>query len=283
MLGIILGLLSALTWGVGGLIGTKATRLLGTNRCMAWSTIAGFAVVLIPALVTGPHSMPETKTLLWLASGAIGSMFGLWTMMLAYRHGALSVVSPIIACEGAVIAAMSVILGNPLELVTGLLLVLATVGAAIVVRGTRGGEGPRETPPIAIIASVTSAVFFGIGLFSAGVAADDVGPFFPSLITRILGLIVITAPVLLVARAGVGPRFALKWALLGGAFDVGGMLFFVASAQAGDVSVAGVLSAQSAAIATILGLVVLRERLTRGQRIGFALIIVSVTALAAGF
>jgi drug/metabolite transporter (DMT)-like permease len=151
------------------------------------------------------------------------------------------------------------------------------------VRGTRGGEGPRETPPIAIIASVTSAVFFGVGLYSAAVAADDVGPFFPSLITRILGLIVITAPVLLVARAGVGPRFALKWAFLGGAFDVGGMLFFVASAQAGDVSVAGVLSAQSAAIATILGLVVLRERLTRGQRLGFALIIVSVTALAAGF
>ena len=28
--------------------------------------------------------------------------------MLAYRHGALSVVSPIIACEGAVIAVVSV-------------------------------------------------------------------------------------------------------------------------------------------------------------------------------
>ena len=282
MLGIAFGLLSAVTWGLAGLVGTKATRLLGTNRCMAWSTIAGFAVVLVPALVTGPHSMPETKTLLWLAAGAIGSMFGLWTMMLAYRHGALSVVSPIIACEGAVIAVMSVLLGNPLEFLTGLLLVIATLGAAIVVHGTRGGEGPRQTPPIAIIASVASATFFGIGLYSAAVAADDVGPFFPSLVTRVLGLIVITAPVLLVARAGVGQRFALKWAFLGGALDVGGMLFFVASAQAGNVSVAGVLSAQSAAIATVLGLIVLRERMTRGQRFGFALIIVSVTALAAG-
>ena len=63
MLGIAFGLLSAVTWGLAGLVGTKATRLLGTNRCMAWSTIAGFAVVLVPALVTGPHSMPETKTL----------------------------------------------------------------------------------------------------------------------------------------------------------------------------------------------------------------------------
>ena len=212
-----------------------------------------------------------------------GSMFGLWTMMVAYRHGALSVVSPIIACEGAVIAAISVVRGNPLGLVTGVLLVVATLGAVIVVRGTRGGEGPRDTPPIAIIASVASATFFGIGLYSAAVAADDVGPFFPSLVTRILGLVVITAPVLLVARAGVGSRFALKWAFLGGALDVGGMLFFVASAQAGDVSVAGVLSAQSAAIATVLGLIVLRERMTRGQQFGFALIIVSVTALAAGF
>lgn len=282
MLGITFGLLSAISWGLAGLVGTKATRLLGTNRCMAWSTIAGFAVVVVPALVTGPHSMPETKTLLLLTSGAIGSLFGLWTMMLAYRHGALSVVSPIIACEGAVIAAMSVILGNPLELVTGLLLLIATLGAAIVVHGTRGGEGPRETPPIAIIASVASAVFFGIGLYSAAVAADDVGPFFPSLVTRVLGLVVITAPVLLIARAGGGQRFALKWAFLGGALDVGGMLFFVASAQAGDVSVAGVLSAQSAAIATVLGLIVLRERMTRGQRLGFALIIVAVTALAAG-
>ncbi len=60
------------------------------------------------------------------------------------------------------------------------------------------------------------------------------------------------------------------------------MLFFVGSAQAGDVSVAGVLSSQSAAISTVLGLLVLRERMTAGQRLGFAMIIVAVTALAAG-
>jgi drug/metabolite transporter (DMT)-like permease len=203
-------------------------------------------------------------------------------MMLAYRHGALSVVSPIIACEGAVIAVVSVTLGNPLELATGILLVVATLGAVIVVHGTQGGEGPRETPPIAIAASVASAVFFGIGLYSAAVAADDVGPFFPSLITRVLGLVVITAPVLLIARAGVGNRIGLRWAFAGGALDVGGMLFFVASSQAGNVSVAGVLSSQAAAISTVLGLLVLRERMSRGQRLGFAMIIVAVTALAAG-
>ena len=43
------------------------------------------------------------------------------------------------------------------------------------------------------------------------------------------------------------------------------------------------LSSQAAAISTVLGLLVLRERMSRGQRLGFAMIIVAVTALAAGF
>jgi drug/metabolite transporter (DMT)-like permease len=282
MLGIVLGLCSALTWGLSGLVGTRATRLLGTNRSMAWSTITGFLVVLVPALLTGPHELPGTTTLLWLAAGALGSMFGLWTMMLAYRHGALSVVAPIIACQGVVIAIVDVALGNPLGPATGLLLVVATVGAGIVVRGTRGLEGPRQTAPIAVIASVASAICFGIGLYAAAVAADDVGPFVPSLVTRVLGLFVITAPMLLVVRTGTGPPGALRWALFGGTLDVGGMLFFVGAAQVGDVSVAGVLASQSAAVSTVLGLIVLHERMTSGQRLGFAMIIAAVTALAAG-
>ena len=64
MLGIVLGLCSALTWNVAGLVGTRATRLLGTNRSMAWSTITGLLVVLVPAIITGPRSLPSTSTLL---------------------------------------------------------------------------------------------------------------------------------------------------------------------------------------------------------------------------
>src|SRR5262245_51350262 len=174
MLGIVLGLCSALTWGVAGLVGTRATRLLGTNRSMAWSTITGLCVVLVPAIITGPRSMPSTSTLLWLATGAVGSMFGLWTMMLAYRNGALSVVAPIIAGQGAVIAVVDVLLGNPLGKTTGVLLIVATLGAAIVVRGTRTLEGPRQTAPIAVVASVASAICFGVGLYAAAQAADEV-------------------------------------------------------------------------------------------------------------
>ena len=281
--GILLGLCSAIAWGTSGLVGTRASRAIGTNRAMAWGTVSGFAIVLVPALLTGPHDVPGGRTLAWLIVGAVGSMLGLWTMLLAYRSGSLSLVAPVIACQGAVIAVIDVALGNPLRVVTAVLLALATVGAVIVVRGSSGDEasGPGM-PPLAIAASVGSAVFFGIGLYAASVAADDVGPFFPSLVTRVLGLAVITLPVLAIARGGRGEVRGWRLALVGGVLDIAGMLFFVGSAQTGDVSVAGVLASQSAAVSTVLGLLVLRERMRHVQRAGFAMIVVAVTALAAG-
>jgi drug/metabolite transporter (DMT)-like permease len=278
--GIVLGLLSALAWGFSGLVGRTSTRALGTSTSLAAGTVAGFAVVLVPALLTAPGSLPASSTLGWLAAGASFALLGLWTMLYSYNHGELSVVSPLIACQGATIAAFAAIFGGPLSTATWVLVVIATAGAVIVARGTPGGA--ESTGPAALAAALGAAVFFGFSLYANATAAADVGAFVPALVTRTLGLLVITLPVLAARRFDLPPWPALRWGLLGGVLDVGGMLFYVGSARAGSVAVAGVLSSQSAAVSTLLGLVVLRERLTSGQKFGFALILASVTGLAAG-
>ncbi len=280
MTGVILGLLSALSWGVSGLVGNRSTRALGTSTSLAFGTIAGFAVVVVPALVTAPGSIPSRSTLIWLGVGATFALLGLWTMLNAYNRGALSVVSPLIACQGAAIAGFEAIFHGAVSPTTWALVVTATVGAGVVARGTRGGS--EHTPPIALVSAVLAALCLGLSLFANATAADEVGTFVPGLGTRLLGLLFMTLPVL-VARRGRLPAWSgLRWALLGGALDVGGLLFYVGSAQVGSVPLAGVLSSQAAAVSTVLGLMVLRERLTRGQKAGFVLILGSVTGLAAG-
>jgi drug/metabolite transporter (DMT)-like permease len=278
--GIVLGLMSALAWGFSALVGRSSTRALGTSTSLAAGTVAGFTVVLVPALLTAPDGMPASATLGWLAAGASCALLGLWTMLYSYNHGALSVVSPLIACQGATIAAFSAVFGSPLSAATWALVVVATAGAAIVARGTPGGA--ENTGAAALAAAVGAAVFFGFSLYANATAAADVGAFVPALVTRSLGLVVITLPVLAARHFDLPPWPALRWGLLGGLLDVGGMLFYVGSARVGSVAVAGVLSSQSAAVSTLLGLVVLRERLTSGQKLGFALILASVTGLAAG-
>jgi drug/metabolite transporter (DMT)-like permease len=278
--GILLGLLSALAWGFSALVGRRSTRALGTSTSLAAGTVAGFVVVLGPALATAPSGVPAGSTMGWLAAGASCALLGLWTMLYSYNHGALSVVSPLIACQGATIATFSALFGSPLSPATWALVLIATAGAAVVARGTPGGA--ETTGPRALAAAVGAAVFFGFSLFANATAAADVGTFMPALVTRSLGLVVITIPVLAARHFDLPPWGALRWGFLGGLLDMGGMLFYVGSARIGSVAVAGVLSSQSAAVSTLLGLVVLRERLTGGQKLGFALILASVTGLAAG-
>ena len=284
MLGLVLGLCSALVWGTSALVGARSTRALGTRVSFAWGIVASLAVVAVPAVLTAPHHWPSSGTIAWVGIGAVGSFLGLFTMLHAYRTGAISVVAPIIACEGAVVAAFDVLDGGVLRGSTATLLAAATIGAAVVARGTRTDDpgAPASTPPVALASALAAATFYGVGLYGAAAASAEVGTFVPSLVTRLLGLAVVTVPVLAATRARVPSRIGLRWALLGGALDIGGMLLFVGSARAGSVAVAGVLSAQAAAVSALLGIVILGERLTVGQRLGFAVILGSVSALAAG-
>jgi drug/metabolite transporter (DMT)-like permease len=282
LLGLLLGLAGALAWGFSGLVGSRSTRLIGTTASLAWGILAGFAVVVAPALWTVPRHRPPESAMVWLAVGGVASFLGLWTMLQAYRTGALAIVAPIIATEGAVIAVLDVAFGGALSPVRAVMLALATLGVVVVARGQAATDGGVATPPVAIVAAVAAALLYGVGLFAAAEAASDVGPFFPSLVTRVIGMLLLALPVLVRTRGRVPSGRGRRFALLGGALDMSGMLLYVGSARAGSAAVAGVLVSQAAAVSALLGIVVLGERLARAQVIGFAMIAVAVTALGYG-
>jgi drug/metabolite transporter (DMT)-like permease len=282
--GILLGLAAALCWGLSSLVGSRGARALGTTRNLAFAVVGGLVVVAPPAAVTAPRHLPPASTFLWLAVAACGSLSGLWAMLNAYRLGALSVVSPIVACQGVTIAVLGVLAGDSLRASTATLLAIASGGVVLVTRGVADAAASRRpaTPPRAIASAIGAAVGFGIGLFGAARAGETFGAFVPGLGVRLLGLAVLTVPALVASRGRLPPRTSLRYALANGVLDVGGQLCFVGSALTGSVAVAGVLSSQGAAIGAALGVLLLDERLARIQALGFALILAAVTALAAG-
>jgi drug/metabolite transporter (DMT)-like permease len=280
-LGVFLGLAGAIAWGLSGLVGTSSTRLLGSSRSLGWGVLAGFVLVATPALATIPHRAPTGATTGWLVLGAACSFSGLSVMMAAYRRGPLAVVAPIIACEGAVIAIADTLLGTPLPVGRALLLVLATLGVVAVAGGARRGEA-TSIAPRTILLAIAAAVLYGIGLLAASRASREVGPYAPALATRVVGITLLTLPMLVRSRGEIPPRAGLRLALLGGALDVAGMLLYIGSARVGSAAVAGVLVSQAAAVSVVLGLVVLRERLERLQVAGFLTIALAVGALGYG-
>jgi drug/metabolite transporter (DMT)-like permease len=162
------------------------------------------------------------------------------------------------------------------EKLTGLLaafLPLAVVGVVLAAMGHGGGRA-------AVVPAVTAALIWGCILVLSAPVAEDLGVYWAFLIIRGSALLATTP---FAIRTGAWWRWTedpwrvAAWAL----GDSGAYLLYVAAADRGPVAVAGVLAAQFATVAVLVGLVFGGERLLRRQVVGVALVIVAVSGIAA--
>jgi drug/metabolite transporter (DMT)-like permease len=95
---------------------------------------------------------------------------------------------------------------------------------------------------------------------------------------RVVGIVVVTLPVLLLGRMRID-RGSFKFVALAGVGEVLGFTVYLLAAGYG-VAQASVLTSQYGAVAAIIGVVALGERLRPMQYAGIAMILIAVTLLA---
>ena len=97
-----------------------------------------------------------------------------------------------------------------------------------------------------------------------------------------LGTMLVLVPVALLLAGLRMPRALLRRSAYAGVFDAAAFVALASAISIGPVAIASVTCAQGGTMAAILGLVVLRERLSRVQIAGVALTCVAVALLATG-
>lgn len=93
---------------------------------------------------------------------------------------------------------------------------------------------------------------------------------------------VVLVPVALMLAGLRLPRALARRLACAGVFDAAAFVALAAAISIGPVAVASVVVSQGGTMAAILGLVVLRERLSRVQIVGVALTCMAVALLATG-
>ncbi len=283
MTAIVGGLLAALFWGTAPLLLTRASRRVGAQVATAWVLTVGFAIAAVAGLVAGQAD--DLRDGLDLRSGAllavasVGVVGGLRTVASALAKGRLSIVAPIASSQGAVAAGIAILLGE--EVAAGVLVGLAAVAiGVIVVASGRSAEGdaPGEAGVAVIGLALLACGFFSLTLVAGGPAGEELGAFSVAAVTRLVGVLVLGLPLLLAGRLGAG-RGDAPLLLVAGLLDVGGYLAFLIAAGDG-VAVPSVLAGQSAAIAAVLGVALLGERLRRPQVAGIALVLLGVLVVS---
>jgi drug/metabolite transporter (DMT)-like permease len=272
LLTVLLGLTAAVCWGAPDVWLAQATRNLGAFPVAFGAILIGLAVIAPVALFVELPDWTARGVLLALLVGGL-TVLGYLVGFTAFRHGAVSIVAPIIACEGAVAAAISIAAGETVDASIFTLLVLAVIGVVLAAMGEGGGR--KGALPAALAACI-----WGLILVLSSPVSDEFGVFWGFVLVRASALLLMLP---FAIHQGVTMRWqADRWRVAAwGVGDSLAYLAFVAAANRGPVSVASVLAAQFATVAVVVATVFFGERPRARQLVGVGLVIVAVSAIAA--
>lgn len=273
MLTILSGLLSAVSYATSDMFSQRVTRETRALTQMLWVLATGVAIVVPVALVVSGLPQGGEWSGAGLAALAGALYFGaLFCLLRGLATGDLGLVSALVSLQGAYLAVVVILLGEPVTPLLTVALALSVVGAVLTsfegrARSTRGAGWA-----------------FAAGLLFAGVMLcyvyGDIDWLSQAAISRTVSLL-ITLPVALLSGGIAVPRALRVHAVGAGVLELGGLLLLTITFALGPATVAGVTTTQVGTVAVILGFVLLRERPKPNQWVGIVCTIVGVTLLAA--
>lgn len=285
-MGIVFGLLTALTWGGSDFIARFATQRIGSLRTMFYMQGFGFLLLTVfllrfhqwGHLFDGSGSQPWAWGLIAGVANAVAS-FALYK---AFEIGKLSVVAPLSASSPALTAILSYFTGERLTLprIIGIFCIVAGVMLVAGGEDKSGNDDPESARRSGqgIGWALLSAFSFGILFWMLGVrVVPRTGALAAVWLIRLIGVI---AGILMVLIRRVPMREALgntRWQLLGMAvLDTSAYIFNNHGLQLEQISVVSVLASLYGGVTVALAALFLRENISRIQWLGIAAVFLGI-------
>jgi drug/metabolite transporter (DMT)-like permease len=285
-MGILLGLLTALTWGGADFLARFATRRIGTLRTMLYMQLAGLLLltIFLPWLGGWGHLGDGLGWQPWawgVLAGTINAC-GTLTLYRAFEVGKMAVVAPVSASYPALTLLLSWVTGEHLTLVRIAGIVLTVLGIVVVAGGEKAPQsndaGPAQKNGKGIGWALCAAIAFGFLFWLLGIRiVPRVGAAQAVWVIRLTSSIIATATIIFWKQPISLPRGDLRWMALGmGAMDTGAFVLSNRGMQMEQVAVISVLGSLYGAVTVGLAAIFLREHVSRWQVLGIATIFAGI-------
>jgi drug/metabolite transporter (DMT)-like permease len=243
--------------------------------------LVGLVLTLPAVAITGIPDRLNGTSGLWLLLAGAGNVGGLVVAYAAMRIGQVALVAPVVSTEGAIAAVIALVVGESIAPAAGLTLAVIASGIVLAAIPERGYAETAASArhPEAVGLAVIAAIAFGASLYAAGRAGATLPSSWVVLSARLIGSVVLALPLALSGRLHL-TRQALPLVVTSGVCEVLGFVAYTAAARHG-IAVAAVLSSQFAALAALGGYLLFKERLSRLQLLGVAIVLVGVAVLSA--
>jgi drug/metabolite transporter (DMT)-like permease len=278
---VALALAAAILYGVSDFVGGLASRKLSVWPVGLLACTGAFAgSVVIAVLEPGT---PTAQDLAWGLLAGVGSGSGTAFLYRGLALGRMGVVAPVSAV-GAVLVPLLVALGTgerP-DLFAWAGIVVALPGIWLVSReegpvdgSTAGTAGTVE----GFVDGIVAGIGFGV-LFAALGQVPDTAGYWPLATNQVSSIVSMLAAALLLGGNPIPRRRAEAIGLVPGLLAALAVLLFILATRHGLLSLSAVITSLYPAFTVLLAVLVLGERIHRGQAAGLALCATSIVCVS---
>jgi drug/metabolite transporter (DMT)-like permease len=280
MLSIALALGSSACYGVSNFLGPQLARRHTLVSVLILSQVAALAACAFYLAVDRGQTLPSSYVWLAMLAG-VGNAGGLIGFYKAAELGPLSVAAPIGAVGAVLPVTWGLASGEALRAPQAAGLALALGGAALAARRPRTGElelARYPNPRASAVWAAGSAVAFGVFLTALPKASAHGRPW--ALFDARLAMVVLLAVWAGRDLAGIRLRRDSMVLAVPGLLLITGTLMYTIAANHGQLSLVSVLGSLFPIFTVGLGVMLLRERLSRTQAIGVAAALTGIMLIA---
>ena len=286
-MGILLGLLAALFWGISDFLVRYSARLIGAYRTLLFMQFTGLVGLSIYLLVTGQLvrliMSNSWQVWAWCVLVALLSTISSLALYRSFEIGVLMVVSPITGSYAIVTVVLSFLSGEHISQ-------LHTIGIATVLLGAIGvatvfGKSTEEGKKLrsgglarGVVWAVVAALGFGIAFWVLGFHVTPLlGGIIPAWLTHLIApcVLIFCAPL-----TGQSIRFPWGriWWYLGiiSVLDTAAFVTYSFGLTLDQIAVVSVLGSLYSAVTVILAWIFIREHLQWNQWLGIGVIFAGI-------
>jgi len=293
-MGILYGLLTALSWGSADLFARFATRKIGTLRTMLYMQLTGFVLLTLAMRWLGGwgHLGDGSGWRPW-AWGILAGLLNASGTLALYRSfeiGKLSIVAPLSASYPVLTLLLSMLTGERLTLARFVGIALTITGVILVARGETVPDDANKIDAatqrgkklLGVGWALLAALAFGVMFWLLGIRVVPIVGGTPAVWIIRLTSFFFTALVILIAGSSLAPpsKKDSGWILGVGLLDTGAWVFNNLGMRLEQVSVVSVLASLYGAVTVGLAAVILREPVSRLQWVGIFSIFVGIILIS---
>src|SRR5579885_2442829 len=290
-MGVLLGLLTAVSWGSSDFLARFATRRIGTLRATLYMQLLGFALLsaALPYLGGWQHLADGSgwRPWAWGISAGVLNTFATLTLYRSFEIGQMAVVAPVSAAYPVITVLLSVLVGERLTLARVLGIVSALAGAVLVARAETSTEAETDTESAAqhrrgLAWAVISSCAMGVMFWLLGVRIIPAVGALPTVwLIRIVSATLTLAVILLARQPATLPgrgsrRFVIGMAVL----DTTAYALNNKGMQLEQVSIVSVLASLYGAVTVAYAALLLRESISRWQWLGIVAVFAGIILIS---